>query len=49
MQNIPVISICIPANGRIEYVRNTLKSIYNDESFSKLILNDFEVILSDNV
>jgi hypothetical protein len=48
MQNIPVISICIPANGRIEYVRNTLKSIYNDQSFSKLILNDFEVILSDN-
>jgi hypothetical protein len=48
MQNIPVLSICIPANGRIEYVRNTLKSIYNDDNCSKLPLSDFEVILSDN-
>jgi len=48
MQNTPVISICIPANGRIEYVRNTLKSIYNEENYSNLSLTDFEVILSDN-
>lgn len=48
MQNTPVISICIPANGRIEYVRNTLNSIYNEENYSNLSLSDFEVILSDN-
>lgn len=48
MQNTPVISICIPANGRIEYVRNTLNSIYNEENLSTCRLVDFEVIVSDN-
>ncbi|WP_035647881.1 glycosyltransferase family 2 protein [Flavobacterium sp. ASV13] len=48
MQNCPVISICIPANGRIDYVRNTLKSIYSDDKYLETSLNDFEVILSDN-
>ncbi|AOW11041.1 glycosyltransferase family 2 protein [Flavobacterium gilvum] len=48
MQNNPFISICIPANGRIEYVRNTLTSIYTEENDLKLPLNEFEVILSDN-
>ncbi|PJJ11117.1 glycosyltransferase involved in cell wall biosynthesis [Flavobacterium sp. 1] len=48
MQNIPVISICIPANGRIEYVRNTLNSIYSEKNLFECDQNDFEVIVSDN-
>lgn len=48
MQSTPLISICIPANGRIEYLRSTLNSIYSDENLLKCNLNDFEVIVSDN-
>lgn len=48
MYNSPIISICIPANGRIEFTRNTLKSIYSEENCSKVALSDFEIILSDN-
>lgn len=48
MQSSPLISICIPANGRIEYLRRTLNSIYNEENLLECNLNDFEVIVSDN-
>lgn len=48
MQNTPLISICIPANGRIEYVRNTLNSIYSEKNLLECNENDFEVIISDN-
>ena len=39
------LSICIPTNGRIEIIKNTLDSIYKncDVPFS-----EFEVVLSDN-
>lgn len=39
------LSICIPTNGRIEIVRQTLDSIYNE---CKVDFADFEVVLSDN-
>ena len=39
------LSICIPTNGRIEILKNTLDSIYND---CKVSFVKFEVILSDN-
>lgn len=42
----PVISICIPCYGRVDYVRNTLKSIYEDNR--DVSLEDFEIIISDN-
>jgi hypothetical protein len=48
MQSTPLISICIPANGRIEYLRNTLNSIYSDENLLECNSTDFEVIVSDN-
>jgi hypothetical protein len=46
--NIVYLSICIPANGRYEYVRNTLKSIYSTSNIAQVNQNDFEVILADN-
>ncbi|KQB41542.1 glycosyltransferase [Flavobacterium aquidurense] len=39
------LSICIPTNGRIEILKKTLDSIYDDCEVNYL---DFEVILSDN-
>jgi glycosyltransferase involved in cell wall biosynthesis len=39
------LSICIPTNGRIEIVRQTLDSIYKE---CKVDFVDFEVVLSDN-
>lgn len=39
------VSICIPTNGRIEIVKNTLDSIYNN---CNVPFSDFEVVLSDN-
>jgi hypothetical protein len=48
MHNTPLISICIPANGRIEYIRNTLNSIYSEENLLECNLIDFEVLVSDN-
>lgn len=41
-----VISICIPCYGRVEYVRNTLKSIFIDNA--EVALDEYEVVLSDN-
>jgi hypothetical protein len=48
MQDKTYLSICIPANGRIENLRNTLKSIYSDKNLSECNLLEFEVIVSDN-
>lgn len=42
----PLVSICIPCFGRVEYVRNTLKSIY--ESNNEVPLDMYEVVISDN-
>ncbi|WPO79527.1 glycosyltransferase [Flavobacterium sp. KACC 22761] len=39
------LSICIPTNGRIEILKNTLDSIFSDCTVS---YSDFEVVLSDN-
>lgn len=39
------LSICIPTNGRINILKNTLDSIYND---CKVPFSKFEVVLSDN-
>lgn len=39
------LSICIPTNGRIEIIKNTLDSIFINCTANH---NDFEVILSDN-
>lgn len=43
---MPLLSICIPCNGRIEYVKKTLDSIYKKNSDVPLEL--FEVIVSEN-
>lgn len=40
----PLLSICIPTDGNIKWVINTLHSIYNQ----KCDLNSFEVIVTDN-
>lgn len=48
MDKKPYLSICIPANGRIEYLRNTLNSIYNEKNLFECDQDDFEVIVSDN-
>lgn len=40
------ISICLPCYGRVEYVRRTLKSIYDDNR--DVSLNDYEIVISDN-
>lgn len=42
----PIVSICLPCFGRVEYVRNTLKSIY--EGNGDVSLDDYEVVISDN-
>lgn len=42
----PLVSVCIPCFGRVDYVRNTLNSIYKDNS--DVSLNDYEVVISDN-
>lgn len=42
----PILSICIPCYKRIQYVRNTLKSIYEENS--DVPLSDYEVVISDN-
>lgn len=41
-----LLSICIPCYGRVEYVRKTLQSIYQDNS--DVSLSDYEVVISDN-
>lgn len=43
-----LLSICIPAFGRLEYLRNTLKSIYSIENLNYINFDEFEVIVSDN-
>lgn len=44
----PFLSICIPAFDRVEYLRNTLNSIYSEKNLASCALDDFEVIISDN-
>ncbi|MER0438945.1 glycosyltransferase [Emticicia sp. W12TSBA100-4] len=44
----PILSICIPAHGRLEYVINTLESIFSVENLRNVELSEFEVIISDN-
>ena len=44
--NDPIVSICIPCYKRIQYVRNTLRSIYEENS--DVPLSDYEVVISDN-
>lgn len=43
---IPLLSICIPCFGRVEYVRNTLNSLYQDNA--DIGLDKYEVVISDN-
>jgi len=40
----PILSICIPTNGVVRWVVNTLKGIYSQQ----VDLNQFEVIVADN-
>lgn len=42
----PILSICIPCYKRVEYVINTLRSIYIENK--NVSLCDYEVIISDN-
>lgn len=42
----PLLSICIPCFGRVEYVRNTLNSIYQVNA--DVDLDKYEVVISDN-
>ena len=44
--NDPIVSICIPCYKRIQYVRNTLRSIYEENS--DVPMSDYEVVISDN-
>lgn len=44
--NQPIVSICLPCYGRVDYVRNTLKSIYEENR--DVPLCDYEVVISDN-
>ena len=44
--NSPLVSICLPCFGRAEYVRNTLRSIYEDNRNASF--DDYEVVISDN-
>ncbi len=46
IQSSPILSICIPTNGRIEVTRLTLQSIYAHVRESDM--NEFEVVVSDN-
>lgn len=42
----PLLSICIPCFKRVEYVRRTLQSIYEDNADADQ--SEFEVVISDN-
>ena len=42
----PLLSICIPCYGRVDYVRKTLHSIFIDNADASV--NEYEVIISDN-
>lgn len=42
----PIISICIPCFKRLEYIKNTLHSIYEDNA--DVALDEYEVVVSDN-
>jgi len=42
----PLLSICIPCFGRVEYLRNTLNSIYQDNA--DVNIDRYEVVISDN-
>lgn len=42
----PYLSICIPTNGRLEIIKKTLDSIYDNSK--QVNLSDFEVVISDN-
>lgn len=46
MEESYLLSICIPCYGRIDYVRNTLKSIFEDNK--DVPLSEYEVVISDN-
>lgn len=46
MDGNPIISICIPCFKRLEYIKNTLRSIYEDNS--DVALAEYEVIVSEN-
>ena len=46
MNNNPLLSICIPCFGRVEYVRNTLNSIFQGNA--DVSLDKYEVVISDN-
>ena len=35
MNKTPLLSICIPVNGRLEYVINTIDSIYSEIDLNK--------------
>lgn len=41
-----LVSICIPCYKRIQHVRNTLKSIYIDNS--DVLVSEYEVVITDN-
>jgi len=42
----PLLSICIPTNGRMKYLENVLGSIYTKENLE--YISFFEVVVSDN-
>lgn len=42
----PIVSVCLPCYGRVEYVRRTLKSLYEDNG--DVSLDDYEIVISDN-
>ena len=44
MTHVPILSICIPTNGNVKYVLNTIDSIYSQNIDKSL----FEVVISDN-
>lgn len=46
MNNSPLLSICIPCFGRVDYVRNTLNSIYRNNA--DVDIDKYEVVISDN-
>jgi hypothetical protein len=48
MNKTPLLSICIPVNGRLEYVINTIESIYSEIDLNDELIGEFEVVISDN-
>lgn len=44
MDNQPILSLCIPTNGAVQWILPVLDSIYNQ----KYDLNKFEVVITDN-